>query len=204
MPGQPTGSSGSPRVSAHIWNCCGNARLARSRPTSLPSWPSLSRSLWISSTLPPDFDPGATVTFTVDGRFPINEGAVQEFWANENDPASQGGPVMQCIVCGRQRAVLSRLPGKIKGVRGGQSSGTPVISANAPAFESYGLSESLVAPTLRRVARGLHRGANRLLGRRCHARRRRSDDLHLLDATADHVLYPRHRSSARAPTLCAT
>ncbi len=113
--------------------------------------------------LPPDFDPGATLTFTVDGRLPIDDPAVQRFWASHNDPAARGGPVMQCLVCGRHRAVLDRLPGKVKGVRGGQSSGTAVISANRPAFESYGLSGSLVAPTCAECAEGFTRGANRLL-----------------------------------------
>lgn len=116
--------------------------------------------------LPPDFDPGATITFTVDGRSPIDEPAVRSFWASLHDPGSRGGPTMQCIVCGEMRPVVTRLPGKIKGIPGGQTSGTALISANAPAFESYGLEASLVAPTCSPCAEGFTRGLNALLGAR--------------------------------------
>ncbi len=36
--------------------------------------------------LPDDFDRGATITFVVDGVFPVDLPAVQAFWAAENDP----------------------------------------------------------------------------------------------------------------------
>lgn len=114
--------------------------------------------------LPPDFDPSATVTFTVDGRRPVDEPAVQRFWAALHDAGSRGGPTMQCIVCGEMRPVVARLPGKIKNIPGGQTSGTALISANAPAFESYGLKASLVAPTCSSCAEGFSRGLNSLLG----------------------------------------
>jgi CRISPR-associated protein Csd1 len=113
--------------------------------------------------LPADFDPGATITFQVDGRFPVHDSGVQRFWADMNDPASRGGPIMQCIVCGSMRNVLARLPGKIKGVPGGQTAGTALVSANTPAFESYGLAANLVAPTCASCAEGFTRGLNGLL-----------------------------------------
>lgn len=113
--------------------------------------------------LPDGFDTGATVTFTVDGRFPIDEPAVQRFWADAHDPGSRGGPVMQCIVCGQERAVVSPLPGKVKGIPGGQTAGTALISANAAAFESYGLEGSLIAPTCSSCAEGFTRGLNKLI-----------------------------------------
>lgn len=100
--------------------------------------------------LPDDFDRGGLVTFRVDGVMPIDLPAVQAFWAMEHDPAAsttQTAHVMQCLICGQERPVLERLQGKIKGVPGGQTSGTSIISANADAFESYGLSASLIAPT---------------------------------------------------------
>lgn len=94
-----------------------------------------------------EFDPGALLTFRVDGRFPTDFPAIQTFWANENDPAATGATVMQCLVCGQKRPVLDRLQGKIKRIPGGQTAGTSIISANANAFESYGLEASLIAPT---------------------------------------------------------
>lgn len=97
--------------------------------------------------LPDEFDYGATIAFRVDGTFPTDLAAVRAFWAAEHDPGSTGAHMMQCIVCGQERPVLDRLQGKIKGIPGGQMSGTSIISANAGAFESYGLEASLIAPT---------------------------------------------------------
>jgi CRISPR-associated protein Csd1 len=110
-----------------------------------------------------DFDRGATITFRVDGMFPTELPSVQAFWANEHDPATQDAQVMQCIVCGQERRVLPVLQGKIKGVPGGQPSGTMVISANAEAFESYGLESSLIAPTCAECGERFTKAANELL-----------------------------------------
>jgi CRISPR-associated protein Csd1 len=114
-----------------------------------------------------DFDPGATMTFRVDGVFPSDLAAVKRFWADEHDPAnSDGGRAqpMQCIVCGETRPVLPRLQGRVKGIPGGQTSGTSIISANAEAFESYGLQASLIAPTCAQCGEKFTRAANELLG----------------------------------------
>lgn len=114
--------------------------------------------------LPDDFDPGATMTFRVGDVFPIDLPAVQAFWAAEHDPAADpNAPVMQCLVCGEKRPVLSRLLAKIKGVPGGQMSGTAIISANAEAFESYGLKASLIAPTCASCGERFTKAANELL-----------------------------------------
>ena len=56
-------------------------------------------------------------------------------------------PRCNASFAGKERPVLDRLQAKIKGVPGGQTSGTALISANAAAFESYGLRGSLIAPT---------------------------------------------------------
>lgn len=119
--------------------------------------------------LPLDFDSGAILTFRVDGTLPVDLPAVQAFWAAVNDPESdQSRParVMQCIVCGKDRPVLERLQGKIKGVPGGQTAGTSLISANAEAFESYGLTASLVAPTCAECGERFTKAANALLADR--------------------------------------
>lgn len=113
--------------------------------------------------LPDDFDRGASITFRVDGTFPIDLPAVQNFWATENNPAARDAKVMQCLVCGQERPVLERLQGKIKGVPGGQTSGTSIISANAKAFESYGLEASLIAPTCADCGEKFTKAANELL-----------------------------------------
>ncbi len=114
-------------------------------------------------TVPQGFDPSGTITFRVDGVFPVDLPSVRAFWASRNDPSLAGAPIMQCVVCGQQRPVLERLQAKIKGVPGGQTSGTSIISANAEAFESYGLEASLIAPTCADCAERFTKAANDLL-----------------------------------------
>lgn len=109
------------------------------------------------------FDPSAMITFRVGTEFPSSLTSVQRFWAEANDPETRGGPQMQCLVCGSERPVLDRLQLKIKGVPGGQTSGTSIISANAEAFESYGLSASLIAPTCADCGERFTKAANHLL-----------------------------------------
>ncbi|MEX2238906.1 MAG: type I-C CRISPR-associated protein Cas8c/Csd1 [Dehalococcoidia bacterium] len=117
-------------------------------------------------SLPEDFDRGATVIFRVGDDYPTDLESVQEFWAAENDDPD--APVMQCLVCGQRRPVLDRLQAKIKGVPGGHSSGTSIISANAPAFESYGLEASLIAPTCASCGERFTQALNSLLGNDRH------------------------------------
>ncbi len=113
-----------------------------------------------------EWDYGLKVTFEVnlpDGSRcrPIDLAAVQEFWLAINTPDSDARD--QCLVCGERGPVLDRLQGKIKGIRGGQSSGTSIISANSDAFESYGLKASRVAPTCRECGEAFTRALNELL-----------------------------------------
>ena len=107
-----------------------------------------------------DFDNVGIITFRIEGRYVIDNPAVQRFWATVNEP---DGPAMQCLVCGESRPVLERLQSKVKGIPGGQTSGTSVISANSDAFESYGLQASQVAPICQECAEGFTRGLNDLL-----------------------------------------
>lgn len=109
------------------------------------------------------FDPSAMITFRIGTEFPCELLSVQRFWAQANDPGQRGAQQMQCLVCGSERPVLDRLQLKIKGVPGGQTSGTSIISANADAFESYGLSASLIAPTCADCGERFTKAANHLL-----------------------------------------
>lgn len=95
------------------------------------------------------FDPGALIMFRVGDVIPTELESVQAFWAAENTPDANDldTHVMPCLICGEERPALDRLQAKVKGVPGGQTSGTSIISANAVAFESYGLHASLIAPT---------------------------------------------------------
>lgn len=113
---------------------------------------------------PQGFDAGATVSFRIDGELlPVDLPAVQRFWASENDPGQKGAKVMQCLVCGERKPAVERLQLKIKGIPGGQMAGTSLISANADAFTSYGLSASLIAPTCASCGEEFTKAANELL-----------------------------------------
>ncbi len=114
-----------------------------------------------SVPLPADFDPGGTITFRVDGVFPIDRPDVQAFWASLQ--ASGDAPVMPCVVCGQERPVLAGHPVPIKPIPNGQTSGNFLISANAKAFESYGLERSLIAPTCAPCAEKYGTALNALL-----------------------------------------
>ena len=111
--------------------------------------------------LPADFDPGATITFRVGGAFPIDRPAVREYWVSLQ--ATGNEPEMACVVCGRTRPVLAGHPVTIKPIPNGQTSGNFLISANAKAFESYGLERSLIAPTCASCAEKYGNALNALL-----------------------------------------
>lgn len=127
------------------------------------------------------YDPTGDIGFVVEGARPVDALAVQAFWAarsgggddlgapvgaGEDKPAAKAGPGplrLACIVCGNVRPVLERHPLKIKGVPGGQASGTDLISANAAAFESYGLKASQIVPICADCGEKYANGLNRLL-----------------------------------------
>ena len=116
-------------------------------------------------TLGDGLDLTSTITFRVGDAFPVDEPTVRDFWARRQDIQ---GNVMQCVVCGQKRPALERLEGVIKGVPGGQSSGTSIISANETAFESYGLKHSLIAPVCAECAERFTFALNHLLADENH------------------------------------
>lgn len=143
--------------------------LATDEPTVQAVATFLSRLHAEAPPLPPDFAPGANLTFRVDTEFPIDLPAVRAFWAATRGAADEAGhgtdtvERMPCVVCGRNRPVMARHPIKIKGIPGGQTSGTDVISANERAYESYGLKNSLIAPTCVSCAEKYGNALNALL-----------------------------------------
>ncbi len=113
-----------------------------------------------------EFDRGATIIFRIHDIFPHRRSVVQRFWARHNAPQTTGKKAtreMQCIVCGENKPVVKRLRGKIKGIPGGQTSGTALISANKPAFESYGLKASHIAPICLECSEQFTKAINHLL-----------------------------------------
>lgn len=99
--------------------------------------------------LPDEYDVGGTIAFRVAGRLVTDLPSVQRFWADwelGSAPSETTAPEMECLICGRLRPALETLPGNIKGIPGGQPTGTMLISANAHAFESYGLERARTSP----------------------------------------------------------
>lgn len=117
-----------------------------------------------------DFDPGDVMTFRVDGELPSDFSSVRTYWASLASPggsdraeAEDAGEAMQCLICGERKPAVKRLPFKIKRIPGGQTAGTTMISANVPAFESYGLEASLIAPTCHECGERFSKAANALI-----------------------------------------
>ncbi|MCF6154246.1 MAG: type I-C CRISPR-associated protein Cas8c/Csd1 [Candidatus Brocadia sp.] len=117
-----------------------------------------------------DFDPSQNLTFRINGILPIDLPSIQKFWSgytgeetNSKDGDVRGKDIMQCLICGEEKPAIRRLPFKIKRIPGGQTAGTAMISANSPAFESYGLEESLIAPTCQECGERFSKAANSLL-----------------------------------------
>lgn len=114
----------------------------------------------------PDFAPDTNVTFAVEGEYPLSLPSIRQFWAQQfaQDAGAVGGSFQaECLITGEVGPVMEREPVKIKGILGGQTSGMNFISANAQAFESYGLEASQIAPVKLAVAEQYANGLNRLL-----------------------------------------
>ena len=113
--------------------------------------------------LPENFDPADNLTFRVGSVIPTDLARVQAFWASETG----GGDslIMTCLVTGTVGPVAQRMPVKVKGLTGigGQASGTSLVSANASAFESYGLDNSLTSPISRDAGERFGKALNHLL-----------------------------------------
>ena len=110
-----------------------------------------------------DFDRTATITFRVDGEFPVDDPQVREFWAGAAHKSESRS--MQCVVCGQAKPVLDRLQKMVKGV--GRRP-TTIISANEKAFESYGLKNSQIAPTCAECGERFTESLNYLLSTEEH------------------------------------
>lgn len=125
---------------------------------------------WDRSRLPSELDPADTITFRVDGIIPADARAelqsIQKFWAaytSGDGEASTEKSQMTCLITGELGTVEERLPVKIKGIPGGQTAGTSLVSANAPPFTSYGLKNSLTSPISRDAGEGFAKALNHLI-----------------------------------------
>lgn len=69
---------------------------------------------------------------------------LQAWWRAQRDEENEGALPVQCLVCGERRPP-ARLHNSFQ-IRGASSSGVPLVSFNAGAFEKYGLSGNENAP----------------------------------------------------------
>jgi CRISPR-associated protein Csd1 len=114
--------------------------------------------------LPEDFERSGNIEFRVAGRLVTEEPEVRRFWSGRNQP---DGKAMQCIVCNEEKPVLYTLPA-IKGVPDGNPTGTALITGNADAFLSYGLTQSRISPICATCADQFTNALNVLLADRNH------------------------------------
>lgn len=121
--------------------------------------------------LPPEMMPEDVVTFRITGRMPVDDLRARSWWAanwngSEEDAAEVdgGGSSGQCIVCGQHGQKMGLyIPLKLKGLPGGQSSGTTLVSINADAFESFGLPRGLTSRVCRTCGETFMQCLNALL-----------------------------------------
>ncbi len=117
------------------------------------------------------FDASDNITFQVDGEIVADSRSsntkIEQFWAKltsgEGDEAKDNAPMMTCLITGSEGAVAQRMPLLIKGLIGGQPSGTALVSANSDPFTSYGLKNSLTSPISRDAAEKFAKALNYLL-----------------------------------------
>ena len=109
---------------------------------------------------------GANLVFRYHGDYLHNDPMIRQAWQRHYDSSGEG-PEMVCLVTGQKGPVEAVHP-SIKGVAGGQTSGTALVSFNAPAFCSYGRDQSLNAPVSRYAAFAYTTALNDLLADREH------------------------------------
>ncbi len=142
---------------------------------------------WNPDSLPPDFPTDMRtmdwVTFRVDGKqFPLDDLAVQSFWAGEGQlapalkperkpkPTATNASEMQCLITGLRGPVVKRMPLFINGIPGGLPGGKELISGNLKSAESYGLTEATTSPICRDAAEQFAKALNALLASDKHHR----------------------------------
>ncbi len=102
-----------------------------------------------------------------DGTFAHDDAKLQEAWVRYKN-AQLSDTRMQCLVTGEEDAPIALLHPKIKGVRDTQSAGANLVSFNASAYESYGLSSSINAPVSEYAAFAYATALNYLLSHPSH------------------------------------
>jgi len=114
-------------------------------------------------------------TFRVNGKLLLDDESLRSWWrgihAQEVKTTEEGSEVGLCLVTGKSGVSIATTHNPtIKGVRGSQPSGAKIVSfeKSAPAFSSFGLEQSLNAPTSNEAASAYCTALNWLLGHDDH------------------------------------
>lgn len=97
-----------------------------------------------------------------DETYAHEDSLLQEAWVHYRN-GQLSDRRMQCLVTGEAEEPIALLHPKIKGVRDTQSAGANLVSFNAAAYESYGLSSSINAPVSEYAAFAYATALNHLL-----------------------------------------
>ena len=129
--------------------------------------------------LPADMGRDDLITFRVDDTLPTEDAAVQAFWARAaagegaeeaEEELELGLPAksaMQCLISGAVGPVEEMMPVPVKGLFGGKSE-MAIVSANASAFESYGLTRAQTSPICRPAGERFGQALNAVLASGSH------------------------------------
>jgi CRISPR-associated protein Csd1 len=126
--------------------------------------------------IPNGFSPEDNLTFRVNniilGDASLSIKSIEKFWekhtSKSSDDVEDSSTQMFCLVTGELSSVVRRMPESIRGLIGGQPSGTELVSANKKPFTSYGLENSLTSPISRSAAEKFAKALNHLLADNRH------------------------------------
>lgn len=102
----------------------------------------------------------------VGGEDPALHPSVVGFWQQKEE-----GTSARCLVTGGEGPIVDRMPYPIKGIPGGHSAGTMLVTVNMKAGESYGLEANHNSPIGTASAEAICNGLNRLLNDPNHSYR---------------------------------
>ena len=141
------------------------------------SWrPQAARDCALLAPFMDDLLGGVNITFAYRQSVVQDWPEVQQAWDKHYNSEGEG-IAMRCLVTG-EAVIPARIHPSIKGVAGGQSSGTTLVGFNAPAFESFGRDggQGLNAPVSEKAAFAYSAALNYMISERWH-------HLRLSDAT---------------------
>lgn len=113
----------------------------------------------------PELLKGVNLAFVLGDTLVQEDEDVRSVWDTYYN--AEEGETAQCLITGRQQVPQAVHPA-IKGVQGAQSSGAAIVSFNAPAFCSYGKTQSLNAPIGKYASFAYTTALNYLLADRPH------------------------------------